>query len=117
MEMSILFKLYFLAIATDFATGVIAAGFEGRLKSRTMSKGLWTTCGEFILLLVSYTGFSLLPELTYIANFFILSMIIKELISINENLVRSNIKMPKWIKHSLEVYDKNADENGPKNSK
>lgn len=113
LELNTLFQLYFLVIVGDFITGVIAAGYEGRLKSRTMSKGLWTTCGEVVLLLLSSTAFGLVPNLSSVGDFFVLGMIVKEVISINENLVRANIKTPKWIKNSLEVYDKNNDENGP----
>lgn len=114
MELNLLIKLYFLLIMADFVTGIIAAGYEGRLKSRTMSKGLWTTFGEIVLLLVLYGGFCLVPSLEDVGNFFVMGMIAKELISINENLARANVKIPQWSKNWLEIYDKENDKIKPR---
>ena len=114
MELNLLIKLYFLLIMADFVTGVIAAGYEGRLKSKTMSKGLWTTFAELVLLMVLYAGFSLVPNLSDVGNFFVMGMVVKELISINENLARANVKIPQWSKDWLEIYDKENDKIKPR---
>lgn len=114
MELDLLLKLYFLAIVSDFITGVVAAGYEGRLKSRTMSKGLWTTVGEIVLLIILYTGFNLVPTLSSIGNFLVIAMIVKEGISINENLARAGVRLPQWSKDWLEIYDKENDKMKPR---
>lgn len=104
-----LFKLYFIAIAADFATGVIAAGYEGRIKSATMRRGLWTTISEVTALALMATICTLVPELLDIAELIISAMLFKEGVSICENLGRAGMWLPPWIKKALEVFSEDTD--------
>lgn len=104
-----LFKIYFIAIAADFATGVIAAGYEGRIKSATMRRGLWTTMGEVTALALMVSVCTLAPEMMDIAKLIVSAMLFKEGVSICENLGRAGIWMPPWVKKALEVFSEDTD--------
>lgn len=101
--MTNLFKLYFIAIVADFITGVWAAGYEGRIKSSKMRRGLWTTISEATALGLMITICGVMPELLNIADFIISAMLIKEGISICENLGRAGMWLPPWLKKALEA--------------
>lgn len=111
-----LFKIFFIAIAADLITGIIAAGYEGRIKSATMRKGLWTTMGEVVALAFMTSVCTIMPELLQIAELIISAMLFKEGISICENLGRAGLWIPPWIKKALEVFSDDID-NLPDNIK
>ena len=98
-----LFMLFFGAIVIDFVTGVLVAGKEGKLKSRTCSNGIFRTMGEFIVLTVFLCLDYLIPHLSFMLSTFILGFLFKEALSIIENLIRLDVYIPNSIKKMLEV--------------
>ena len=104
-----LFQVYFISIGADFVTGVIAAGYEGRIKSATMRRGLWTTISEVAALGLMVSVCSIMPELLNIAEFIITAMLFKEGVSICENLGRAGVWLPSWIRQALQVFSEDTD--------
>lgn len=103
-----LFQVYFIAIGSDFITGVIAAGYEGRIKSATMRRGLWTTISEVAALGLMVSVCNLMPELLNIAELIVTAMLFKEGVSICENLGRAGVWLPSWIKQALQVFSEDS---------
>lgn len=112
-----LFKIFFIAIVMDLVTGIIAAGYEGRIKSATMRRGLWTTMGEVVALAFMTSVCTIMPELLQMAEFVISAMLFKEGVSICENLGRAGLWIPPWMKRALEVFSDDIDNNIPTNIK
>ena len=98
-----LFMLFFGAIVIDFITGVLVAGKEGKLKSRTCSNGIFRTMGEFIVLTVFLCLDYLTPNLSFMLSTFILGFLFKEALSIIENLIKLYLYIPNSIKKMLVV--------------
>lgn len=98
-----LFMLFFGSIIIDFITGVLVAGKEGKLKSRTCSNGIFRTMGEFIVLTVFLCLDYLIPNLSFMLSTFILGFLFKEALSIIENLIKLDVYIPNSIKKMLEV--------------
>lgn len=103
ITLEVLFKVFFIGIAVDFITGILAAAKEGGLKSRRCSEGMFRSFGECIVLGIFIALDYLVPQIsTYIATF-IVGFIFKEGLSIIENLVRLDVWVPNSIKKTLEV--------------
>ena len=102
-----LFKVYFISIISDLVTGIWAAGYEGRLKSSTMRKGLWTTVSEITALIIMQLICTVMPEIQTCVDFVVLAMIFKEGVSICENLGRAGMWLPPSLKKTLEAFSEN----------
>ena len=98
-----LFMIFFIAIVIDFVTGVLVAGKEGKLKSRTCSNGIFRTVGEFIVLTVFLCLDHLIPNLSFMLSTFVLGFLFKEALSIIENLIKLDVYIPNSIKKMLEI--------------
>ena len=98
-----LFILFFGAIVIDFITGVLVAGKEGRLKSRTCRQGIFTTMGEFIVLTIFLCVDYLIPNISFMLGTFMIGFLFKEALSIIENLIKLDVYIPDSIKKALEV--------------
>ena len=66
VTLGVLFKVFFIAIVTDFVTGVLVAAKNGKLKSRTCSNGMFRSIGEFIVLLMFIFTNKLIPQLNHL---------------------------------------------------
>ena len=98
-----LFMLFFGAIVIDFITGVLVAGKQGKLKSRTCSNGIFRTMGEFIVLTIFLCLDHLIPNISFMLSTFIAGFLFKEALSIIENLIKLDVYIPNSIKKMLEV--------------
>ena len=103
VTLGVLFKVFFIAIVTDFVTGVLVAAKNGKLKSRTCSNGMFRSIGEFIVLLMFIFSDKLIPSLNPYLSTFIIGFIFKEGLSIIENLIGLDVWVPGSIKKTLEV--------------
>lgn len=99
----VLFRLYFLAVCFDFVTGVVASAKEGKLKSRTCSNGIFRTIGELMLLMLMVSVALMIEALHGIMGTLMLAVLVKEGISIVENLSRLDVWLPDWLKKTLAV--------------
>lgn len=104
IKLETLFMIFFVGIVIDFITGVLVAGKQGKLKSRTCSNGIFRTMGEFIVLTTFLCLDYLLPNINFMLSTFVLGFIFKEGLSIIENLIQLDVYVPNSIKKMLEVY-------------
>ena len=104
-----LFQLFFMAIIIDFLTGIISAGKQGKLKSRTCSDGMFRTLGELIVLLIFITVSYYVPSLESYVNVFLIGFILKECISIMENLIQLGVELPTTLVQTLNVWHDKVD--------
>ena len=114
MEAGTLFQLFFMAIVIDFITGIINAGKQGKLKSRTCSDGMFRTLGELIVLVIFITVSPYVPDLANYVSVFILGFILKECISIMENLVGLGVELPAILVQTLNAWHEKVDTEGIK---
>ena len=109
VSLDVLFQLFFIAIIIDFITGVISAGKQGRLKSRTCSNGMFRSLGELIILLIFVVVCHYVPPLGSYVNAFLIGFILKECISIMENLIQLGVELPHALVQALNVWHEKAD--------
>ena len=102
-KLEVLFMIFFGAIVIDFITGVLVAGKQGKLKSRTCSNGIFRTLGEFIILIIFLCLDYLIPNMELILSTFAMGFVFKEGLSIVENLIQLDVWIPNSIKAMLEV--------------
>lgn len=114
MEAGTLFQLFFMAIVIDFITGIINAGKQGKLKSRTCSDGMFRTLGELIVLVIFIGVSYYVPDLSNYVSVFILGFILKECISIMENLVGLGVELPTILVQTLNAWHEKVDTEGIK---
>ena len=118
MDLYIAFKLFFIAVCGDFITGVTASAKEGKLKSRRCSDGIFRSIGEVMILVMFMIVAELMPELHGIILTFIVGFMLKEALSICENLTRLGVWLPQSLTDALEVgknkIDRGEDINGSK---
>ena len=114
MEAGTLFQLFFMAIVIDFITGIINAGKQGKLKSRTCSDGMFRTLGELIVLVIFIVVSYYVPNLANYVSVFILGFILKECISIMENLVGLGVELPTILVQTLNAWHEKVDTEGIK---
>lgn len=98
-----LFLIFFVAIVTDFFTGVLVAAKNGRLKSRTCSNGLFRSVGECIVLILFIFISCYVPHMSLLFSTFVVGFIFKEALSIIENLIGLDVWIPDSIKRMLTV--------------
>lgn len=107
-----LFYLFSVLVTLDIITGMIKAWKNNSFKSRTLRNGLFTSLGEFILL-ITCIGISTFIEVSKLPIYSILLfMVLKELSSIIENLVEIGVRLPKWLIVGLKAYSDKLDESG-----
>ena len=104
MTLDVSFKLFFIAVVIDFLTGVIGAARSGTLKSRTCSDGMFRSLGELITLAIFAIVAHYIPVVTDYVNVFTLGFILKECISIMENLIELGVSFPAPLVGMLNAY-------------
>lgn len=93
---------YLLLIMIDFVFGIVRSGYQGRLKSKSMQKGIWVSVAEFVLVLGCGCIVGIFPSIEGLVSFLIMSLILKELTSINENWKAMGKTIPKCIDKLLD---------------
>ena len=104
LTLDVSFKLFFMAVVIDFLTGIISAGRNGTLKSRTCSDGMFRSLGELITLGIFAIVAYYIPGLEDYVNIFTIGFILKECISIMENLVKLGVSFPTPLVNMLNAY-------------
>lgn len=103
LDLSLLMKLFAALIALDFLTGVLAAARNGRLRSRTCSNGLFRSMGEVVVLGVFILLSNFMANVHDYLEMFMIGFILKELLSVCENLVKLDVWLPKPVVKFLSV--------------
>lgn len=104
ITLNTLYTLFAYFIFLDTVTGLIKAFKNRRIKSRTLRNGLFCSVGELVLLAMAITLVYFIPVIRLFIFMLIFLMVLKELISILENLVEIGVKLPKWLIKGLKVY-------------
>ena len=104
LTLDVSFKLFFMAVVIDFLTGIISAGRHGALKSRTCSDGMFRSLGELITLGIFAIVAHYVPGVGDYVNIFTIGFILKECISIMENLVKLGVSFPAPLVNMLNAY-------------
>lgn len=112
MDLYVAFKLFFVAVCGDFITGITASAKENRLKSRHCSDGIFRSIGEVMTLVALMIVADLVPELHGIILTFMIGFMIKEALSICENLTRLGVWLPQSLIQMLEVSKDKVDKGG-----
>ncbi|MDY3960160.1 phage holin family protein [Romboutsia timonensis] len=106
-DLILLVRIFGLLIAADFILGVVAAAKERRLKSRICSDGMFRSIGELAVLGIFSIINLIIPGIHDYLVMFMVGFIIKELLSICENLQRLDVWLPNFILNLLpEVVNK-----------
>lgn len=103
LDLSLLMRLFGFLIALDFLTGILAAARDGRLRSRTCSNGLFRSMGEIVVLGVFVLLNEMIPNVHDYLEMFMLGFILKELLSVCENLIKLDVWLPQPIIKLLSV--------------
>ena len=103
LDLSLLMKLFGFLIAIDFLTGVLAAARNGRLRSRTASDGIFRSMGEIVVLGVFILLSNFIVNIHDYLEMFMIGFILKELLSVCENLVKLDVWLPKPVVKLLSV--------------
>lgn len=103
LDLSLLMRLFGFLIALDFLTGILAAARDGRLKSRTCSNGLFRSMGEIVVLGVFVLLNEMTPNIHDYLEMFMVGFILKELMSVCENLIKLDVWLPQPIVKFLSV--------------
>ena len=104
LTLDVSFKLFFMAVVIDFLTGIISAGRHGALRSRTCSDGMFRSLGELITLGIFAIVAYYVPGVGDYVNIFTIGFILKECISIMENLVKLGVSFPAPLVNMLNAY-------------
>ena len=101
LDITVFMRLFAFLILVDFILGIAIAAKEGKLRSRTASNGIFRSIGELVIL----ASFMFLNQVisnihSYLVMFMAL-FIVKELISVVENLQRLDVWLPKFLVNAL----------------
>lgn len=104
-------QIYGAFIVIDFISGILASAKEGKLKSRSMRDGIFRTCAEIVLLssLIYFKAFIPLDFVMFGILMISLGLIVKEGLSITENLYRLGVAVPNFITKGLEIANETLD--------
>ena len=95
-----------IIIILDYITGVLSAIYNKRLNSKIGIKGIVKKVGYLCLVALSVIIDKITGQTGIIRSIVIYFLVSNDGISIIENLVQMNVKVPKKIKESLEQIRK-----------
>lgn len=98
-----LYTVFSILVVADVISGVIKAWKQGRLRSRTLRDGLIASIGELFMLLLCILAAELVPITSIVVFAVLLFMVLKELISICENLLEIGVKLPNFLIKGLQI--------------
>ena len=103
IDLVLLMRLFGFLIAMDFITGVIANAKLGKLKSRTCADGLFRSMGEVVVLGIFMLFSNAIPHIHDYLEMFMIGFILKELMSICENLYKLDVWLPQSLTKFLSI--------------
>jgi toxin secretion/phage lysis holin len=100
---STLIQILVVFVVIDYVTGLVAAGFEGKLSSKIGFKGIAKKIMIFALVAVAHLIDSALGENHLIRDATIFFYLGNELLSILENAGKTGLPIPDQIKNAVQV--------------
>lgn len=111
---SILLQVLLWFTIFDYVTGILVAGYRGKLRSDIGFKGIGRKIAIFILVAVAHQADFIMGNQNLVRDAVIFFYLANELISILENFVQMDVKVPLVLKNLVDVFRSNA---GEKNKK
>ncbi|WP_019420204.1 phage holin family protein [Paenibacillus sp. OSY-SE] len=109
----VLIQVLLIIVIVDFATGVMAAGTEGKLRSSVGLIGIARKVFIFLIVAVAHQIDSVLGDQHLLRDATIFFYIANELLSIIENGGRMGVQLPPVIREAVEVLKaKGGDKHG-----
>lgn len=100
---STLIQILVVFVAIDYTTGLLAAGYEGKLSSKIGFKGIAKKIMIFALVSVAHMIDKALGESHIFRDAVIFFYLGNELLSILENAGRTGLPVPDQIKNAVQV--------------
>lgn len=92
-----------LFVVIDFVTGMIAAGIEGKLKSKISFVGAAKKVAIFLVITVAHLVDTLIGDGNMVRDAAILFYIVNELLSLVENFGRIGLPVPRVLTNAVEI--------------
>ena len=92
-----------ILMGIDILTGIINAWIKGEIKSSILRKGLGKKMGEITIIAVSELFFYAIKLPVAVIDGVSLYIVLMELISICENLIKLGVPIPNFVKKALDV--------------
>ncbi|MED4162486.1 holin family protein [Halalkalibacterium halodurans] len=107
-EWTMLLSILLTLVVIDYVSGLIAAGMEGGIKSRTGLTGIARKIFIFVMVAVAHLTDQVLLEVGFetealIFTAAIVFYLVNELISITENAGRIGLPVPKQLKQAIAI--------------
>ncbi|MED4124040.1 holin family protein [Halalkalibacterium halodurans] len=107
-EWTMLLSILLTLVVIDYISGLIAAGMEGGIKSRTGLTGIARKIFIFVMVAVAHLTDQVLLEVGFetealIFTAAIVFYLVNELISITENAGRIGLPVPKQLKQAIAI--------------
>lgn len=98
-----LIQILLVFVIIDYVTGLLAAGYNGKLSSRIGFKGIAKKVMIFALVAVAHLIDSALGEGHLFRDAVIYFYLANEVLSILENAGKTGLPIPQYIKNAVEV--------------
>ena len=103
-----LIRLFAFLLVIDFISGVIKSAKLGQLKSKSCSNELFKCVGETLILVIVIYLEKGIPKIDSYLSMFIIGFILKEALSICENLFELGVWIPESLKRILSTNIENV---------
>ncbi|AIS58611.1 phage holin family protein [Listeria ivanovii] len=116
-EVDLLVKVLLCFIVADYISGLLASGYFGKLNSQVGFKGIAKKIAILILVAIAHQIDLILGTHNTTRDAVIFFYLANELISILENFVRMEMKVPEVLKNLISIFDSKAGEKEEKHDK
>ncbi|MGJ8729291.1 phage holin family protein [Listeria aquatica] len=96
----------------EYLTGLLCAGYYGKLNSKVGFRGIAKKLAIFILVAIAHLADSVLGDRSIIRDAVIFFYFANELISILENVAKMDLSVPDQLKNLVEVFKNKSNEKG-----
>lgn len=111
-KIDVALECFLVTIVLDYITGILSAGYNKKLSSKTGLKGILKKLGLLCLIALSVIIDRITGTNGIVRTLIIYYLVANEGLSIIENLAEMNIIVPDFIKDKLEQIKKGGEGNG-----
>lgn len=99
--LNVIAQVLIVLVFIDFIWGLLVAGIDKKIKSKTAYKGILKKSSYLIMIYLGY-GLDQILNQNMFANLIVMYLIIIEIISILEHMDKLDVKYPKFIRIMLD---------------
>lgn len=99
-------------VVADYLTGLLCAGYFGKLNSKVGFRGIAKKIAIFIMVAIAHLADSVLGDRSIIRDAVIFFYFANELISILENIAKMDLGVPDQLKRLVDVFKSKSNEKG-----